>query len=112
MNSESVLALRDWIADTAMSGAEETELLQGVCDRLCADGIDLMRGVMGVDTLHPVLEGRMFVWKRGAEAVRASEYLREQTAATTAKWNASPHAWMHAHGETQLRRRLEGSNAV
>jgi adenylate cyclase len=111
MNSERVLALREWIAESAMSGADEPELLQGVCDRLRTDGIDLMRAIMGVDTLHPVLEGRMFIWKRGAEAVRQSEYMREQTAATTEKWNASPYAWLYHNNETQLRRRLEGSNA-
>jgi adenylate cyclase len=112
MNSEHALALREWIAESAMHGIDETELLQGVCDRLRADGLELFRAVMGVDTLHPVLEGRMFIWKRGAEAVRASEYTRERAAETTEKWNASPYAWMYHHSETQLRRRLEGSNAV
>jgi adenylate cyclase len=53
----------------------------------------------------------MFVWKRGAEAVRQSEYTREHTAATTEKWNASPYAWLYENNETQLHRRLEGSNA-
>ncbi len=112
MDSEHVLALREWIADSTMSGASEAELLQGVCDRLVADGVDLVRGVMGVDTLHPVLEGRMFIWRRNTGAVRASEYTREQTTATTEKWNASPYAWMYNNNETELRRRLEGSNAI
>jgi adenylate cyclase len=112
MNNERVLAMREWIADSTMGGASEAELLQGVCDRFRGDGVDLLRVTMGVDTLHPVLEGRMFVWRRGAGEVRQSEYMREQTAATTEKWNLSPHAWMFNNNETQLRRRLAGSNAL
>jgi len=112
MNSERVLALREWIADSTMGGASESDLLQGVCESLCANGLALQRVTMGLDTLHPVLQGRVFTWRRGEGSARQSEYSRERSAETDAAWLKSPYGWLYENQETRLRRRIEGSNAL
>ena len=67
------LPLIEWIAAAGLSGRRERELLQGFCERALALGLPLSRAVIGVDTLHPMLEGRrvrMAARPRGRDPVR------------------------------------------
>ena len=68
-DKQSILS---WIIERGLSGDPEDRLMQDFCERCCAAGIPLVQGMMMVDTLHPVYEGRTFSWKRdSAEGVRA-----------------------------------------
>ncbi|MFL5336661.1 MAG: adenylate/guanylate cyclase domain-containing protein, partial [Geminicoccaceae bacterium] len=53
-----------WITESGLIGMAETELLCGFCERAVAVGIPVIRGIVIVDTLHPVYEGRVFRWFR------------------------------------------------
>jgi adenylate cyclase len=106
MDHEAYLPLLAWITDAGLSGRRELELLQGFCERARAAGLPLVRAVLGVDTLHPVLEGRIFHWQADGAAPRESEYGRANPGASDATWRTSPFFHLYESGGTMLRRRL------
>ena len=76
MDHARFLPLIEWIAAAGLSGRRERELLQGFCERALALGLPLSRAVIGVDTLHPILEGRVFEWQRDRKGATQSDYGR------------------------------------
>ena len=62
MQLTSRLALMNWLAGQGLTGLPESELLRGFCERCCAEGLELSRGLVVIDTLHPIYEGRGFRW--------------------------------------------------
>jgi adenylate cyclase len=106
MDHERYLPLLAWIADAGLSGQRELDLLQGFCERARAAGLPLRRAVLGVDTLHPVLEGRVFHWQADGAAPQESEYGRTNPGASDATWRQSPFFHLYESGVTTLRRRL------
>jgi adenylate cyclase len=106
MDRGSYLPLIEWIAAAGLSGRRELDLLQGFCERAFAAGLPLGRAVIGVDTLHPVLEGRVFEWRRAADAATQAEYGRLDLQSSEEVWLRSPFHRLYESGETTLRRRL------
>ena len=98
--------LLEWLAAAGLSGQREVNLLQGFCERAVAAGLPLGRAVFGVDTLHPVLEGRVFYWERDAGSPVQSEYGRLDPERSEDKWLQSPFHQLYETGETTLRQRL------
>ena len=43
-------------------GLPENDLIRGFCERCRAEGLPLSRGMVFIDTLHPIFEGRGFRW--------------------------------------------------
>ncbi|MCW6508142.1 adenylate/guanylate cyclase domain-containing protein [Lichenifustis flavocetrariae] len=77
MTNYSIETTRAWVIERGLAGASETELLHGFCERCCHLGLDLARGMVLIDTLHPVYEGRVFRWRNdGVEESRMLEYGR------------------------------------
>ncbi|MGD5412432.1 hypothetical protein QUS70_22445, partial [Xanthomonas citri pv. citri] len=62
MQLTSRLALMNWLTGQGLTGLPEIELLRGFCERCCAEGLELSRGLVVIDTLHPIYEGRGFRW--------------------------------------------------
>ena len=56
------LRLMNWLVNQSLTGLPENDLLRGFCERCRADGLELSRGLVFIDTLHPVFEGRGFRW--------------------------------------------------
>jgi adenylate cyclase len=106
MDQYACLPLVAWIAAAGLSGRRELELLQGFCERVGAAGLPLSRAVIGVDTLHPVLEGRIFHWERDAGSPTESEYGRLDPDSSEEKWLQSPFHRLYETGETTFRQRL------
>jgi adenylate cyclase len=98
--------LLEWLAAAGLSGQRELNLLQGFCERALAAGLPLGRAVFGVDTLHPVLEGRVFYWERDAGGPVQSEYGRLDPERSEDKWLQSPFHQLYETGATTLRQRL------
>jgi BNR repeat-like domain len=48
-----------------LAGTSETDIVSGFCERCVAAGFPLARTTVLIDTLHPVLEGRLFRWGFG-----------------------------------------------
>ena len=106
MDHGRFLPLIAWIAEAGLSGQREVDLLQGFCERAGAAGLPLRRAVLGVDTLHPVLEGRIFQWHADAGSPTEAEYGRSNPGASDANWRRSPFFQLYESGVTMLRRRL------
>ncbi len=101
------LPLIEWIASAGLSGQPELRLLEGFCERARGAGLRLGRAVIGIDTLHPVLEGRLFEWRGDGAAPVQSEYGRLDPERSDDKWLQSPFHWLYESGTTSLRRRLD-----
>ena len=100
------LPLIEWIAVAGLSGEGELGLLEGFCQRALAAELPLSRALIGIDTLHPVLEGRIFEWQRDTASSIESEYGRLDPERSDDKWLQSPFHRLYESGETMLRRRL------
>ena len=56
------LRLMNWLVSQGLTGLPENDLIRGFCERCCAEGLELSRGMVFIDTLHPIFEGRGFRW--------------------------------------------------
>ena len=54
-----------WLADGARSGTLSEDVLNELCERMLGAGIPLWRAAVFVNTLHPDVFGRSFVWRAG-----------------------------------------------
>ena len=52
----------NWLVAQGLTGLPEHEMIRGFCERCCAEGIALSYGLVVIDTLHPIFEGRGFRW--------------------------------------------------
>ena len=52
----------NWLVSQGLTGLPENDLVRGFCERCRAGGLDLSRGLVFIDTLHPIFEGRGFRW--------------------------------------------------
>jgi adenylate cyclase len=94
-----------WLAAHGGHGSDPGTLLAGLCERLVAAGVPLMRASAGVPTLHPRRLGRQFVWRRGQVGVSATSY--GHGVERSSDYLDSPVRALH-QGAGVLHRRLEG----
>ena len=105
----SLFASSRWITENALAGASEAALVEGLVSRLMDLGLALGRVTVGIDTLHPVVGGRGFIWRRGV-GVEPREFGRSD-ANVDVNWRKSPHYHLLQSGAPSLRRRiLPGDN--
>jgi adenylate cyclase len=52
------LRLMNWLVSQGLTGLPENDLIRGFCERCCAEGVPVSRGMVFIDTLHPIFEGR------------------------------------------------------
>jgi adenylate cyclase len=52
----------NWLVSQGLTSMPENDLVRGFCERCRAGGLDLSRGLVFIDTLHPIFEGRGFRW--------------------------------------------------
>ena len=60
MDPASAAEIGAWVTEAGLQGVSEPDLLRGFCERVSGAGLPLARGVVIIDTLHPVYEGRAF----------------------------------------------------
>src|SRR4029079_17696872 len=53
----------DWLTDGARSGSLSEDVLSELCRRMVDSGIPLWRVAVFVNTLHPDVIGRAFIWE-------------------------------------------------
>ena len=56
------LRLTNWLVSQGLTSLPENDLLRGFCERCRTAGLPLSRGLVFIDTLHPIFEGRGFRW--------------------------------------------------
>ena len=104
MNDAQFVQLAAWITEAGLAGQSETSTLEGVCDRAVAFGLPLARVNVLIDTLHPIYEGRAFIWKRDKSETAISEY--DRSSQNLKRWVGSPFYYLEKNDESLLRRRL------
>ena len=93
MRDGDIAAISTWLVGQGLAGASEADLVTGFCSRCSAAGLLLSRGLVLVDTLHPVYEGRAFHWQDDADATVESVYGRTDAGEAAEDWRRS--AWFH-----------------
>jgi adenylate cyclase len=98
------LRLMNWLVNQGLTGLPENDLLRGFCERCRAGGLDVSRGLVFIDTLHPIFEGRGFRWN-DTETNESDSFEYGSTAAGDAAqtWRRSTFYHMLEHGHDELR---------
>jgi len=65
LSERDLTEISDWIIESGLIGLDETEIMDGVCERLNASGTKVMRAQVGQRVLHPIYAGVGFLWERG-----------------------------------------------
>jgi adenylate cyclase len=100
------LDLINWLVGQSLVGLPENDLLRGFCERCRAGGLDLSRGLVVIDTLHPVFEGRGIQWNHAATNERdIFEYgpTGDGDDEVAENWRRSVFFHMLQHGHDEIR---------
>jgi hypothetical protein len=68
LSERDVADISDWITESGLVELEETDIIDGDCQRLNASGAKVMRVQVGQRVHHPVYVGIGFWWERGKGA--------------------------------------------
>lgn len=108
--ADAVQEISDWLIGQGLSDGGYDELLKGFCDRLNTAGITVQRSMMALRTLHPTIDARGFVWRRGA-AVEIDDFTTDR--GPTRAFLDSPLAYLLQNPDVrEIRRPLTGPDAV
>ena len=108
MNQADTDRIADWVIRRGLEGVPEADLLRDFCLKCGNAGLPVQRGLMFIDTLHPVHEGRIFRWRgdgKEEEAVRDYGPSGGQDAVAES-WRKSPFFHLLQTGGEELRRRI------
>jgi adenylate cyclase len=108
MRDTDIKEIADWLIDGARSAPQPHQVLAQLSERLVACGIPLWRVAVFVNTLHPQIIGRRFIWRPGAD-VEISE--GRFGLFDTPEFRENPVARVYAT-KTAIRRRLADSNCA
>ncbi len=103
--SDVTRELVDWLVAAGLAGGDEQVLLDGLCERLNAAGLDLLRGYLASEVLHPLHEAKGFVWR--SEGVSREDYGHVSTPERRADYENSPLYPIIRQGVPRLRIRLD-----
>ena len=67
MNISDLQKLTDWLIDGARSAANPPRMMAETCERMVQAGLPLWRVGVFIQTLHPDIFGRNFIWRAGEE---------------------------------------------
>jgi adenylate cyclase len=99
------LRLMNWLVKQGLTGLPENDLIRGFCERCRAEGLELSRGLVFIDTLHPIFEGRGFRWNESeTNESDTFEYRPTNEGDAAQNWRRSPffHMLEHGHDELQI----------
>jgi adenylate cyclase len=97
------LQLMNWLVSQGLEGLPETDLIRGFCERCRAEGLDLSRAMVFIDTLHPIFEGRGFRWNDTAtNESDVFEYGSTEQGDNAQNWRRSVFYHMLENGQQEL----------
>ena len=103
MDTASRLKLMCWLVEQGLTGLPEPDLIRGFCERCRAEGLDVSRALIFIDTLHPIFEGRGFRWNDVAsDESNAFEYGSSEEGEAAERWRRSVFYHMLEHGHDEL----------
>src|SRR5437762_3269485 len=98
------LHLINWLVSQGLTGLPENDLIRGFCERCRAGGLDLSRGLVFIDTLHPIFEGRGFRWNDArTDESDSFEYGSTSGGPAAQNWRRSIFYYMVENGHHELR---------
>jgi adenylate cyclase len=98
------LLLTNWLVSQGLTGLAEHDLIRGFCERCRAQGLELSRGLVFIDTLHPIFEGRGFRWNdTETNESDAFEYGSTSEGASAQNWRRSVFYHMLENGHDEMR---------
>jgi adenylate cyclase len=98
------LDLVNWLVSQGLTGLPEKDLIRGFCERSRSAGLELSRGLVFIDTLHPIFEGRGFRCNDTETNESDSfEYGRTGEGDAAKNWRRSTFFHMLEHGHDELR---------
>ena len=107
MHERDIEQLAAWVTERALAGASETELLHGFCERANAAGLHVSSAITIIDTLHPIWEGRVFLWRNdGVEEEPTFEYGSTRQGEAAERWKRSAFYHLLETGGDEVRRRI------
>src|SRR5215470_2936049 len=113
MEAAAFNALSSWVAEAGLIGRREEELIAGFCRRLAEAGVPLARALVILDTLHPIYEGRAFLWRADRpEEAEVREYGRTNEGEAAENWRRSVFFHLLQSGQRMLRRSLAAGDPV
>jgi adenylate cyclase len=112
VRESQIVEIAGWIADAGLSGASQTALLNGFCERVVAAGLPLKSGLVVIDTLHPTHEGHAVRWRAETGETTLIEYGRTNVGEAAENWQRSPFYHLLQTGEPRLIRRLSAESDV
>ena len=98
-----------WIVRAAVAGHGEAEILAGVCDRLNAAGLSLVRASLACNLLDPTFDARGVRWLRQHGGVEEA-FPRDNQDWSAENWDRSPFRFLIESGERMFRRRLDATH--
>lgn len=104
-----VQAISNWLIDVGLMGASFEQMLDGMCERIAAAGLPVMRAMMIMRTLHPSVTALSFVRRRGHPVVSDNILVERMD---NPGWLKSPVRYMLENQVYQLRRPLIGDGAA
>jgi adenylate cyclase len=103
MELTSRLDLMNWLVSQGLTGLPESDLIRGFCERCREGGLHLSRGLVFIDTLHPIYEGRGFRWNdRETNESDTFEYVSSAEGDAAKNWRRSAFHHMLENGHDEL----------
>jgi adenylate cyclase len=105
---------RAWLTEAALAGKSETVLLDGFCRRALDAGLPIARATIIIDTLHPVHEGRAFLWRRAAGETQTElvEYGPTSEGEAAENWRRSVYFHLLQTGGSLFRARFNAGETT
>jgi adenylate cyclase len=98
------LHLMNWLVSQGLTGLPENDLIRGFCEHCRAEGLELSRGLVFIDTLHPIFEGRGFRWNdTETDESDVFEYGSTSEGNAAQNWRRSPFNHLLENGQDELR---------
>ena len=96
-----------WLVKAGLAGMSEADLMHGFCEKCRSIGMDLSTAVTLIDTLHPVYEGRAFLWRAdGTQETPLIEYGSTAEGEAAANWQKTVFFHLLTTGADEVRRRI------
>jgi adenylate cyclase len=106
LSMDDIRSVVDWLTDGARSGSLSEDVLAELCRRMVDGGIPLWRAAVFVNTLHPDVIGRAFIWQvdTGVKVSAATYDILE-----TDEYRSSPVVAVYATRQPIRRRLADGT---
>jgi adenylate cyclase len=105
--TEAARELVDWLVASGLDGVDEQALFDGLCERLNAAGLELVRGYLASEVLHPLHEAKGLFWRPDGSS--REDYGVATTPERQAAYENSPLYPIIEEGVPRLRIRLDDS---